>query len=176
MARPLTAEQAAEDAAVAATVSLLNSKEAQAAVRLLAALPRRMLEVSQKIDPVPYPQNTLSGFKLSVVEWLANNSRRRGMSKLDRGRPTLQPDGLTYDPFPFAGAQHEWGRPDIDQGPRGPSEGFFGTGQSRAHVHWAGRKIGAAGLVICVDAGCDPADRRLHRSLGRCAEQSPGDR
>ena len=26
-----------------------------------------------KIDPVPYPQNTLSGFKLSVVEWLANN-------------------------------------------------------------------------------------------------------
>ena len=72
-ARPLTAEQAAEDAAVAATMALLNSKETQAAVRLLAALPGRMLEVSQKIDPVPYPQNTLAGFKLSVVEWLANN-------------------------------------------------------------------------------------------------------
>ena len=73
VARPLTAEQAAEDAAVAATMALLNSKETQAAVRLLASLPRRMLEVSQKIDPVPYPQNTLAGFKLSVVEWLANN-------------------------------------------------------------------------------------------------------
>jgi hypothetical protein len=73
-AKPLTTEQqAAEDAAVAATMALLNSKETQAAVRLLATLPRRMLEVSQKIDPVPYPQHTLSGFKLSVVEWLANN-------------------------------------------------------------------------------------------------------
>ena len=66
-------QQAAEDAAVAATMALLNSKGTQAAVGLLAALPRRMLEVSQKIDPVPYPQNTLAGFKLSVVEWLANN-------------------------------------------------------------------------------------------------------
>ena len=56
-----------------ATMALLNSKETQAAVRLLATLPGRMLEVSQKIDPVPYPQNTLAGFKLSVVEWLANN-------------------------------------------------------------------------------------------------------
>ena len=73
VARPLTAEQAAEDAAVAATMALLNSKETQAAVRLLAGLPRRMLEVSQKIDPVPYPQNVLAGFEASVVDWLTNN-------------------------------------------------------------------------------------------------------
>ena len=74
MAKSLTpAEQAAEDAAVAAVMALLNSKETLEAAKLLATLPRRMLEVSQKIDPVPYPQDTLSGFEQSVVDWLANN-------------------------------------------------------------------------------------------------------
>ena len=39
-------------------------------------------------------------------------------ARQDRGRPTPQPDGFTYDPFAFAGQPGEWGRPDIDQGPR----------------------------------------------------------
>ena len=72
--KPLTPEQqAAEDAGVAAVMALLKSKETLEAVRLLATLPRRMLEVSQKIDPVPYPQNVLAGFEVSVVDWLTNN-------------------------------------------------------------------------------------------------------
>lgn len=74
VAKSLTpAEQAAEDAAVAAVMALLNSKETLEAAKLLATLPRRMLEVSQKIDPVPYPQNTLNGFKRTVSEWVAKN-------------------------------------------------------------------------------------------------------
>lgn len=40
------------------------------------------------------------------------------MRRQDRGRPSLQPDGYVYDPFAFAGQPGEWGRPDIDQGPR----------------------------------------------------------
>ena len=72
--KPLTAEQqAAEDHSVAAVMALLNSKDTLEAVQLPATLPRRMLEVSQKIDPVPYPQNTLAGFEFSVVDWLTNN-------------------------------------------------------------------------------------------------------
>jgi hypothetical protein len=72
--KSLTPEQkAAEDAGVAAVMALVNSKEVLGAVRLLATLPRRMLDVSQKIDPVPYPQNTLNGFKRSVSEWVAKN-------------------------------------------------------------------------------------------------------
>ena len=74
VAKPLTAEQQrAEDEAVAAIMAILKSKETLEAVLLLATLPGRMLEVSQKIDRVPYPQNTLAGFESSVVDWLANN-------------------------------------------------------------------------------------------------------
>jgi hypothetical protein len=32
-----------------------------------------MLDVSQRIDPVPYPKNTLSGFEKTVVDWVAKN-------------------------------------------------------------------------------------------------------
>lgn len=73
-AKSLTpAEQAAEDAAVAAVMDLANSEEVLKAVDLLACLPRRMLDVSQRIDPVPHPQNTLAGFEKTVADWVANN-------------------------------------------------------------------------------------------------------
>ena len=72
--KPLTAaEQAAEDAAVSAVMDLANSEEVLKAVDLLACLPRRMLDVSQRIDPVPYPQNTLRGFERTVADWLTRN-------------------------------------------------------------------------------------------------------
>jgi hypothetical protein len=67
------AEQAAEDAAVAAVMDLANSEDVLKAVGLLACLPRRMLDVSQRIDPVPHPQNTLSGFERTVTDWLTKN-------------------------------------------------------------------------------------------------------
>ncbi len=67
------AEQAAEDAAVAAVMDLANSEEVLKAVDLLACLPRRMLDVSQRIDPVPHPQNTLRGFERTVTDWLTKN-------------------------------------------------------------------------------------------------------
>jgi hypothetical protein len=67
----LTPEQrAAEDAAVSAVMALVNSDEVCDAVGLLGRLPRKMLDVSQKIDPVPYPQNTLAGFERQTVDWL----------------------------------------------------------------------------------------------------------
>lgn len=47
------------------------------------------------------------------------------MSRMDRGRPTRQPDGFTYDPFAFAGQPGEWGRPDMDQGPAKPRAGWL---------------------------------------------------
>jgi hypothetical protein len=73
-AKSLTpAEQAAEDAAVAAVMDLANSEEVLKAVDLLACLPRRMLDVSQRIDPVPHPQNTLRGFERTVTDWLTKN-------------------------------------------------------------------------------------------------------
>jgi hypothetical protein len=67
------AQQAAEDAAVAAIMDLANSEEVLKAGDLLACLPRRMLDVSQKIDPVPYPENTLAGFEKTVMDWIAKN-------------------------------------------------------------------------------------------------------
>lgn len=77
MVMPLTpAQQAAEDAAVAAVMDLANSADVLKAVDLLAGLPRRMLEVSQKIDPVPHPQNTLAGFERTVADWVAKNISR----------------------------------------------------------------------------------------------------
>jgi hypothetical protein len=68
---PLTPQQqAAEDAAVAAIMALINSDEVCEAVGLLGRLPRQMSDVSQKVYPVPYPQNTLAGFEKQIVEWL----------------------------------------------------------------------------------------------------------
>ena len=74
MIKPLTpAQQAAEDAAVAAIMDLANSGRGAQGGHLVACLPRRMLDVSQRIDPVPYPQNTLAGFERTVMDWLAKN-------------------------------------------------------------------------------------------------------
>lgn len=67
------AEQAAEDAAVAAVMDLTGSEEVLKAIDVVACLPRRMLEVSQRIDPVPYPQNTLAGFEKTVHDWVAKH-------------------------------------------------------------------------------------------------------
>ena len=62
--------QALEDAAVAAVMAIVGSDEVCEAVGLLGRLPRQMSAVSQKVYPVPYPQNTLAGFERHVVEWL----------------------------------------------------------------------------------------------------------
>ena len=50
--------------------------------------------------------------------------------------------------------------------------------RARAALTFTGPDVKFERLVslLCVDAECDPADRRLHRSLGRCAKQSRGDR
>ena len=63
-------EQVMEDAAVAAIMKLVNSNEVCEAVGFLGRLPRKMLELSQNIYPVPYPQNTLAGFERQTIEWL----------------------------------------------------------------------------------------------------------
>jgi hypothetical protein len=67
------------------------------------------------------------------------------MSRFDRGRPSPQPDGLFYDPFPFAGGPGEWGRPDMDQGPRELSEGALE--RARAALTFGPRDHRFANLV-----------------------------
>ena len=67
------AQQGLEDAAVAAVMDLTTSEEVLKAIDVVARLPRRMLEVSQRIDPVPYPQNTLAGFEKTVHNWIAKH-------------------------------------------------------------------------------------------------------
>ena len=70
--KPLTPEQQAlEDKAVAAVMSLVNSDVVCDAVGRLGRLPRQMLAEIQKHDPVKYPQNTLAGFERQIVEWVA---------------------------------------------------------------------------------------------------------
>ena len=59
-----------EDKAVAAVMALLNSNEVCEAVGVLGRLPRQMSDVSQKVYPVEYPQNTLAGFERQIVEWV----------------------------------------------------------------------------------------------------------
>ena len=68
---PLTPQQqAAEDTAVAAVMTLVNSDVVCDAVGRLGRLPRQMLAEVQKHDPVKYPQNTLAGFERHIVEWV----------------------------------------------------------------------------------------------------------
>ena len=68
---PLTPQQQAlEDAAVTAVMTLVNADSVCDAVGRLGRLPRQMSDVSQKAYPVPYPQNTLAGFERQIVEWL----------------------------------------------------------------------------------------------------------
>ena len=45
------------------------------------------------------------------------------MSRMERGRPSRHDDGF-YDDFAIA-PPGTFGRPDIDQGPRQPSEGWL---------------------------------------------------
>ena len=63
-------QQALEDKAVAAVMSLVNSDVVCDAVGRLGRLPRQMLAAVQKHDPVEYPQNTLAGFERQIVEWV----------------------------------------------------------------------------------------------------------